>query len=110
MSIGNTVIDLMFKKGFLGKVRNQGIYFNNELNKLKFRYPKIIKEIRGLGLLVGIKIGVNQNEFIEKLIKNKLLTVKAAENVVRLLPPLNVNKREIDEAVEIINKVCKSYK
>ncbi len=110
MSIGNTVIDLMFKKGFLGKVRNQGIYFNNELNKLKFRYPKIIKEIRGLGLLVGIKIGVNQNEFIEKLLKNKLLTVKAAENVVRLLPPLNVNKREIDEAVEIINKVCKSYK
>ena len=92
------------------KVRNTGIYFKEELFKLKLKYPKIIKEVRGIGLLVGIKIAVDQNKFIQKLINNKLLTVKAAENVVRLLPPLNVSKKEIDEAVTIINKVCKNYR
>ena len=60
--------------------------------------------------MVGIKITVDQNKFIQKLINNKLLTVKAAENVVRLLPPLNVSKKEIDEAVTIIDKVCKNYR
>ena len=110
MSIGNAILDVIFKKGFLTKVRDTGIYFKDELFKLKFKYPKIIKEVRGIGLLVGIKIAVDQNKFIQKLINNKLLTVKAAENVVRLLPPLNVSKKEIDEAVTIINKVCKNYR
>ena len=110
MSIGNAILDVIFKKGFLTKVRDTGIYFKDELFKLKLKYPKIIKEVRGIGLLVGIKIAVDQNKFIQKLINNKLLTVKAAENVVRLLPPLNVSKKEIDEAVTIINKVCKNYR
>ena len=110
MSIGNAILDVIFKKGFLTKVRDTGIYFKEELFKLKLKYPKIIKEVRGIGLLVGIKIAVDQNKFIQKLINNKLLTVKAAENVVRLLPPLNVSKKEIDEAVTIINKVCKTYR
>ncbi len=110
MSIGNAILDVIFKKGFLTKVRDTGIYFKEELFKLKLKYPKIIKEVRGIGLLVGIKIAVDQNKFIQKLINNKLLTVKAAENVVRLLPPLNVSKKEIDEAVTIINKVCKNYR
>ena len=110
MSIGNAILDVIFKKGFLTKVRDTGIYFKEELFKLKLKYPKIIKEVRGIGLLVGIKITVDQNKFIQKLINNKLLTVKAAENVVRLLPPLNVSKKEIDEAVTIINKVCKNYR
>ena len=110
MSIGNAILDIIFKKGFLTKVRDTGIYFKDELFKLKLKYPKIIKEVRGIGLLVGIKIAVDQNKFIQKLINNKLLTVKAAENVVRLLPPLNVSKKEIDEAVTIINKVCKNYR
>jgi len=110
MSIGNAILDVIFKKGFLTKVRDTGIYFKEELFKLKLKYPKIIKEVRGIGLLVGIKITVDQNKFIQKLINNKLLTVKAAENVVRLLPPLNVSKKEIDEAVTIIDKVCKNYR
>ncbi len=110
MSIGNAILDVIFKKGFLTKVRDTGIYFKEELFKLKLKYPKIIKEVRGIGLLVGIKIAVDQNKFIQKLINNKLLTVKAAENVVRLLPPLNVSKKEIDEAVTIIDKVCKNYR
>ena len=61
-------------------------------------------------MLLGLQVKVNQAKFIEKLMREKLLTIRAAENVVRILPPLNVSKKEIDQAVTIINKVCKSYK
>ena len=63
-----------------------------------------------MGLLLGLQLKVNQAKFIQKLMKEKLLTIRAGENVVRILPPLNVSKKEIDQAVTIINKVCKSYK
>jgi len=73
------------------------------------KYPKVIKEVRGKGLLIGLCLHVNQAKFIQKLLDNNLLTVLAAENVVRLLPPLNVKKQEIDLAVNIIRKVCENY-
>ena len=58
---------------------------------------------------MGLKIKVELGTFIEKLTKNKLLTIRAAENVVRILPPLNVKKKEIDLALKIIDKVCAEY-
>jgi acetylornithine/N-succinyldiaminopimelate aminotransferase len=73
-------------------------------------FPSIIREIRGAGLLVGIKITPDLNLFIKKLLDNKLLTIRAAENVVRLLPPLNVKKENIDQAIVILRKVCKTFK
>ena len=69
----------------------------------------LIDEIRGRGFLIGLKIKVNQIKFIERLISNKMLTIRAAENVVRILPPLNVNKKEIDLAILILDKVCKTF-
>ena len=81
-----------------------------KLNIIHIQNQKVIKEVRGTGLLLGLQLKVNQAKFIEKLMKEKLLTIRAAENVVRILPPLNVSKKEIDQAVTIINKVCKSYK
>ena len=110
MSIGNAVLDVIFKKGFLKNVQLTSNYFHKELLKLKNDYPKIIKEIRGVGLLIGIKISKDQTKFIKKLLDNKLLTVKAGENVIRLLPPLIVKKKNIDEAVAILRKVCKTYR
>ena len=110
MSAGNAVMDIMFKKGFLGNVTKNGKYFLSELNKLKEKYPKIIKEVRGKGLLLGLCLYKDQTNFIKKLLDNKLLTVRAAENVVRLLPPLNVTKQEINLGLKIIDKVCKNYK
>ena len=110
MAVGNAVLDEIFKSGFLKSVEKNGLYFQKKLLILKNKYPKIIEEIRGKGLLIGIKIKKNQTKFIDKLIQSNLLTIKAAENVVRILPPLNVKKREIDEAVEILNKVCKNFK
>ncbi len=110
MSAGNAIMDVMFKKGFLANVFKNGKYFFSELNKLKNKYPKIIKEVRGKGLLLGLCLHKNQVPFIDKLLKSNLLTIRAAENVVRLLPPLNVTKQEINLSLKIIDKVCKNYK
>ena len=109
MSIGNAVLDIILKKGFLKNVVTLGDYFEEELIKLKLKFPNIIEDVRGKGLLKGLKLKVDNKEFIDQLFKNKLLTVKASENVVRLLPPLIVNKQEIDEAIFVIEKVSENF-
>ncbi len=109
MSVGNAVLDQIFKKGFLGNIEKVSKYFYKELDKLKKDYPNIIKEIRGKGLLIGLQLHFDQSKFIKSLEKNYLLTIRAAENVIRILPPLNVKKNEIDLALKIIKKVCKEY-
>ena len=106
MSVGNEVMDIISNKKFLNNVKNLSKYFFKNLNIIKGKYPNIIKQIRGKGLLIGIQLHKDQSLFIKELMKNKLLTIKAAENVIRILPPLNVKKNEIDLALKIINKVC----
>jgi len=110
MSAGNAVMDVIFKKGFLKNVKKNGKYFFDSLVKLKNKYPKVIKEVRGLGLLLGLVLYKDQVKFIKKLQDNKLLTIRAAENVVRILPPLNVTKTEIHLALKIIENVCRNFK
>ena len=110
MTVGNTVIDIVSTKKFLNNVKKSSKYFFSKLNKLKEKYPSIIKEIRGRGLLIGIQLHTDQTKFIKKLMDNKLLTIRAAENVVRILPPLNVKIKEIDLALKIIDKVCSEIK
>ncbi len=105
MSVGNAVLDQINKK-LLNNVNKMSKYFINNLNILKKKYPRIIKEVRGIGLLIGIQLHHDQTKFIKKLMNNKLLTIRAAENVIRILPPLNVKKNEIDLALKIIKKVC----
>tara|TARA_B100000965_G_scaffold241939_1_gene202993 strand:+ start:1404 stop:2570 length:1167 start_codon:yes stop_codon:yes gene_type:complete len=109
MSIGNAVLDQIFKKNFLKNVQKISKYFHSELNKIKMDYPKLIKEVRGMGLLIGLQLFKDQTNFIKRLEYNKLLTIRAAENVIRILPPLNVKKSEIDIAIKIIRKVCKEF-
>ena len=110
MSVGNTVMDIVSSKKFLINVKRSSKYFFSNLNKLKKKYPNIIKEIRGRGLLIGIQLQTDQTHFIKKLMDNRLLTIRAAENVVRILPPLNVKIKEIDLALKIIDKVCLELK
>jgi len=110
MSAGNAVMDVVFKKGFFNNVKKNGKYFYNGLIKLQNKYPKIIKEVRGTGLLIGLALHKDQTKFIQKLLNNKLLTIRAAENVVRLLPPLNVTKNEINLALKILDNVCRNFK
>ena len=106
MAVGNSVMDIISNKKFLKNVKSISKYFLLNLNKIKNNYPSIIKEIRGRGLLIGIQLHADQVKFIKKLMENKLLTIRAAENVVRILPPLNVKKNEIDKALKLIKKVC----
>ena len=110
MTVGNAVLDQILKKGFLQNVKKLSEFFHLELNKIKEQFPKIIKEVRGRGLLIGLQLNFDQTKFIQQLIDNKLLTIRAAENVIRILPPLNVKKSEINFALKIIRKVCKNYK
>ncbi len=110
MNVGNAVLDQIFKRGFLKNVRKISKYFHIKLNKLKKDYPNIFKEIRGKGLLIGMQLHFDQSKFIRSLEKNYLLTIRASENVIRILPPLNVKKNEIDLALKIIEKVCREYK
>ena len=110
MSVGNAVIDQILKKGFLTNVKRLSDYFHYELNKIQKQFPNIIKEVRGVGYLIGLQLFFDQTKFIQQLMKNKLLTIRAAENVIRILPPLNVKKTEIDLALRIIKKVCYNYK
>ena len=107
MSVGNAVLDQIFKKNFLKNVQINSKYFHKELKKIKIKYPEIIKEVRGIGLLIGLQVYKDQIKFIKKLEDNKLLTIRAAENVIRILPPLNVKKSEINLAIRIIKKVCR---
>ncbi len=109
MSVGNSVLDQIFKKGFLKNVQKVSKYFHNELNKIKNDYPGLIKEVRGVGLLIGLQLFNDPTKFIKKLQDNNLLTIKSGENTVRILPPLNVKKSEISIAIKIIRKVCKKF-
>jgi len=107
MAVGNAVLDVIFKKDFLKNVKEKGNYFDDGLNKIKTKYPKIIGEIRGIGLIKGLKMLVDNVDFMKRLMNHKMLTVKAEENVIRLFPPLIVQNQELDEALGKIEKVCK---
>ena len=106
MAVGNKVMDIVSSKKFLNNVKNLSKYFHLNLNNIKEKYPNVIKEIRGRGFLIGIQLHKDQTDFIKRLMDKRLLTIRAAENVVRILPPLNVKKKEINKALKIISEVC----
>ena len=110
MAVGCTVMDIISNQKFLNNVKKLSKYFFLKLNLLKEKYPTVIREIRGRGLLIGIQLYKDQSKFINKLMDNKLLTIRASENVVRVLPPLNVKKNELDKALKIIDIVCNDFK
>ena len=109
MKIGSEVFDIISNKSFLKNIKKNSSFFLKQLDKIKKKYPKIIKEVRGRGFLIGLQLHKDQTNFIKKLMDNKLLTIRAAENVIRILPPLNVKKSELNLALQIIDKVCSNY-
>ena len=110
MGLANAVLDIMLKPGFDKHILEVSKYFFDQLNKIKNKFPKIIKEIRGKGLIIGLQFFEDPINFLRAFYKNKLITVKASDNVIRILPPLNVKKKEIDEGIEIIKKTLQEYK
>lgn len=93
--------------GVLNEVDKKSEYFFEKLNGLKEKYP-VVREIKGMGLLIGIALDTDVREFSKKCFENKLLAVTAGKDVLRILPPLNISYDEIDEAILLLDKVLKN--
>jgi len=107
MAVANAVLDVVMSDGFLDRVRKNALLLKQRLAELKDRYGSVIAEVRGEGLLVGLRAVVPQADLIAAAREEGLLTAAAGENVVRLLPPLIVNEAEIAEAVHRLDTACK---
>jgi acetylornithine/N-succinyldiaminopimelate aminotransferase len=104
--VGNAVLDVVLSPGFLDRSRRMALLLKQRLAELKDRHPAVIAEIRGEGLLIGLRCVVPNGEVVAALRDEKLLTVAAGDNVVRLLPPLIVGEEEIAQAVGMIDRAC----
>ncbi len=106
MTVGNAVLDVITAPGFIENVRQVSLLLKQRLAELKDRHPTVIAEVRGEGLLVGLRCIVPSGELVDELRAEKMITVGAGENVVRLLPPLIIGEDEVAEAVERIDRAC----
>jgi acetylornithine/N-succinyldiaminopimelate aminotransferase len=105
-TVGNSVLDVVLAPGFLDGVRRTALLFKQRLAELKDRHPTVIAEVRGEGLLIGLRTIVPNVALVDALRTEKMLVVGAGENVVRLLPPLIAGEIEIGEAVTRIDRAC----
>jgi acetylornithine/N-succinyldiaminopimelate aminotransferase len=106
MAAANAVLDVVTSKGFLEKVRQNGLLMKQRLAELKDRHSSVIAEVRGEGLLIGLRMVPPVSEMVDELRNEEMITVAAGDNVVRLLPPLIINEAEISEAIARIDRAC----
>ena len=102
MAIGNAVLDVVLDDGFLDHVHDMSLQLKQSLASLSDRYPDVIEAVRGEGLLIGLKAKVPNGELVAQMREEGLLAVPAGDNVVRLLPPLNVTADEVRQAMDRI--------
>mgnify|MGYP000202135754 CR=1 FL=1 len=107
MSVANEVLDIILEKDFLNNVKKIGEELKSELIKLQQKFPDFIVEVRGVGLMLGLKINqkFDQAKLVEKLIENQLLLIPASNNVLRILPPLIINSNHVKESLQKMEKV-----
>jgi acetylornithine/N-succinyldiaminopimelate aminotransferase len=106
VAAANAVLDVMLEPGFFEHVRKMSLLLKQKLASVVDRHPKVLAEVRGEGLLVGLKAVVPSGDLVTELREQKLLTVGAGENVVRFLPPLIVTEAEIEESVGCLERAC----
>jgi acetylornithine/N-succinyldiaminopimelate aminotransferase len=106
IAAANAVLDVMLKPGFFDHVQKMSLLLKQKLASVIDRHPGVVSEVRGEGLLVGVKAVVPSGDLVNALREQKLLTVGAGENVVRFLPPLIVNEAEIEQAVASLERAC----
>jgi acetylornithine/N-succinyldiaminopimelate aminotransferase len=104
MAVAGTVLDVMAEPGFMDRVAVMGARLRSGLDALAARHPAVIEEVRGLGLMLGIKARIPNTELSARLLAAGLLTVGAGDNVVRLLPPLIIGDAEIEAALSILDR------
>ncbi|MFC7398159.1 aspartate aminotransferase family protein [Chelatococcus sp. GCM10030263] len=108
MAVGNAVLDVVLADGFLEHVRQMGILFKQRLASLRDRYPDVVEDIRGEGLMLGLKVKPPNNEIVEAARAHHLLVIGAGDNVVRLVPPLVISETEIAEAFDRLEAAIKA--
>jgi len=108
MAIGNAVLDVVLAPGFIERVGRLGLLMRQKLAELRDHHPQIIEEIRGEGLLVGLKLKLAPSAFAAAARAQKLLTIPAGDNVVRLLPPLIISEEELSEGVRRLDRTCRA--
>ena len=110
MAVANAVLDIILAEGFLERVRRLALNFKQKLAGLKDSHPDIIEDVRGDGLLMGIKTKVPNTDFVAAAIEQRLLSVAAGDNVVRLMPPLIVCEDDLADALARLDRACQSFK
>lgn len=103
-AVGNAVLDRISEDGFLTHVEEMGNYLSWSLQQLAQKFPNEVLDVRGKGLMAGIKVNQPAAEMVAKLRDHHLLVVGAGDNVIRFLPPLIVEKQDIDEAISRMEK------
>ncbi|MCA1909885.1 MAG: aspartate aminotransferase family protein [Magnetospirillum sp.] len=106
MAVAETVLDVMLEPGFMDAVKAKAAKLRQGLDAIAARHGAVIEQVRGLGLMIGLKARIPNTELQARLLANGLLTVGAGDNVVRLLPPLIIGDAEIAEALAIIDRTC----
>jgi acetylornithine/N-succinyldiaminopimelate aminotransferase len=106
MAVGNAVLDEVLKQGFLDHVDKISNQMRQGLAAIKDRHPSIIEDVRGEGLLLGVKAKVPNTDLVAALRDQKMLTVGAGDNVVRLLPPLIISEEEARDGLARLEKAC----
>lgn len=106
VAAANSVLDIMLKPGFFDHVKKISLLLKQKLASVVDRHPDVLSEVRGEGLLIGLKAVVPAGDLVAALRDAKLLTVGAGDNVVRLLPPLIVSEAEIEDAVQRLEQAC----
>ena len=108
-AVGIAVLNQVLEMDFLPNVRSIAGHWFQKLSGLVDEYEKVFAEVKGMGLMLGLKTKVNNQLFIEEAFKNNLLLVPAADNTVRLLPPLNINKSEVDLVIKLLKKSAEGF-
>jgi acetylornithine/N-succinyldiaminopimelate aminotransferase len=107
MAVGNAVLDVVLAPGFLESVEQKSLRLKQRLAELKDRHPRIIEDVRGSGLLLGLKTRVANTDFVAAAREEKILTIPAGDNVVRLIPPLIIGDAEMSAALERLDAACR---
>jgi acetylornithine/N-succinyldiaminopimelate aminotransferase len=108
MAVGNAVLDLVLAPEFLEHVNEIANYLKQQLSMIADKHREVIAEVRGQGLLLGLKCKVPNTELADALRERGMLVVGAGDNVIRLLPPLIIGQDHVREAIAILNDACAS--
>ncbi len=106
MAAAGATLDVVLADGFLERVRRISLLLKQRLAEIKDRFPAVIAEVRGEGLLIGLRAVVPSGDLVDELRAERMITVAAGDNVVRLLPPLIVSEAEVADAVARIERAC----